>query len=223
MSLRLAYKFANYLSKGDVRRLFYDVLVKKYKSIKKASEVAGIERKTVYNWKTVKDVNIKTKIKVLKAAYEENPLYTLSFLAKVLRRRTGEALFTLIDYIKTEALKCEDKEKFLELVKFLESALNELGAPLKYEISTEISDVKQVLAQKALKLGIELWKIWPEYYSLIWSYSPLFEEYVSELSCITAGTLVYSPYPTVPTHSKGELSSTPEEAEISSFIVCKVR
>jgi len=215
MSLRLACKFANYLSKGDVRRLFFDVLVKKYKSIKKASEAAGIERKTVYNWKTVKDVNVKTKIKVLKAAYEENPLFTLSFLVKVLRRRTGEALFTLVDYIKTEALKCEDKEKFLELVKFLESALNELGAPLKYEINTEISDVKRILIQKALKLGIEFWKIWPEYYSLSWSYFPHFEEQIS----VTAGTLIHSSYQTVSAYSRSELVTSTLSLLNSTYIL----
>ena len=76
MSTRLAIRFAGYLTKGDVRRLFYDLLVKKYGSIKKASKEAGIERKTIYNLDKVKEISFETKAKVLDAAYRACLLYT---------------------------------------------------------------------------------------------------------------------------------------------------
>mgnify|MGYP000565989738 CR=1 FL=1 len=165
MTTRFARRFAGYLTKGDVRRLFYDVLVSKYGSVKRASEEAGIERKTIYNLKEVKDVSFNTKAKVLDAAYVADPLYTLRFLVKTLRKRAGEALFTLIDYIKTEALRCKEPERLMQYIDFLEGVLEELGGPLREEVNIEISDVRWMLAMKAVELGVRLQvRAWLRYY-----------------------------------------------------------
>lgn len=152
MNRRFSRRFASYLSKGDVRRLFYDVLVKKYGSVDAASRAAGISRKTPYNLNTVRDVRHSTKVKVLQAAYEADPLSTLRFLVKALRSRAGEALFTLIDYIKTEALRCGDSREVEQYARLLEEILEELGGPLRDEVKIEAEDVYTLLNQKSAKL-----------------------------------------------------------------------
>lgn len=153
MFSRLTLRFAGYLTKGDVRKLFYNLLVKKYGSIKKASEETGIERKTVYNLDEVKEVSFETKAKVLDAAYRADPLYTLEFLVRVLRRRAGEALFALIDYVKTEAIQCNDPEKLAYYLDFLDRVSEELGAPLREEVSVELNDVKRLLTLKSRSIS----------------------------------------------------------------------
>ena len=152
MNKRFPRRFASYLSKGDVRRLFYDVLVKKYGSIEAASRAAGISRKTPYNLDAVRDVRHSTKVKVLQAAYEADPLSTLRFLVKALRRKAGEALLTLIDYIKTEALRCRDSREVERHARLLEEILEELGGPLRDEVENEAEDAYQLLSQKSAKL-----------------------------------------------------------------------
>ncbi len=217
MNMRFSNRFAGYLTKGEIRKLFFDVLEKKYGSVRKASEVAGIERKTIYNLDMVKDVSFDTKVKILKAAYEADPLFTLSFLVKVLRSRASEALFMLIDYIKSEALGCKDQEKFMKYLVYFENILDEVGGPLRDEIKIEIEDVKQILATRALNLGIKVRKILPVYYGLVWNYSsPNIEKNGPESLQTVAGTLVTN---TIPTFSrrrerKGVWRSEEEELKI---------
>ncbi len=187
MTSRFAQRFAGYLTKGDVRRLFFEVLVEKYGSIEEASRRAGIARKTIYNLGRVRDVSLRTKMKVLDAAYEAEPLRTLRFLVKVLRRRAGEALFVLLDYVKTEALRCKDPKELKQYVTFIEEVLDEVGGPLRDEVATEISDLKQVLALISVRIGTEIsMELWPEYYAL----EPKFEVHEQGISTTLAGTYV---------------------------------
>lgn len=156
MSLRFAERFADYLTKGEVYRLFIEVLVREYGSIAKASDAAGIERKTFYNWERAREVTRPTKVKVLRAAFEADPHHTLRFVVKILRRRAGEALFALLDYLRGEALRCEGREEFERYASLLRRALEEFGGPLSDEVAEELEAVDHVLMLKATKLGAVL-------------------------------------------------------------------
>jgi len=157
MSSRFARRFAPYLSKGDVVRLFKDVLVGKYGSILRASEAAGIERRTYYNWiKEPRAISPETKAKVLRAAYEASPVETLWFVASALRGRAGEALLALVDYLRAEALVAGDREEFRKWVGLLVRAIDELGGPLVDEVAEEVGDALSSLRFRAVELGVEL-------------------------------------------------------------------
>ena len=165
MSAAFAERFARYLAKEDVRRLFAEVLVRSRGSIVKACEAAGVERRTFYNWRRARDVSLGTKVKVLRAAYEADPHSTLWLVARALRRRAGEALLALLDRLRSEAVGSEGREEFLERVELLRRALRELGGPLAGEVASEVEDIKQSLELKAAELGVEPSELWPEEYA----------------------------------------------------------
>ncbi len=185
MSSRFARRFAPYLSKGDVIRLFEDVLVRRYGSILRASEAAGIERRTYYNWvERVRAISPKTKVKVVEAAYEASPLETLWLVTSALRGRAGEALFALVDYLRAEALAAGDREEFRRWVELLMRALEELGGPLVDEVAEEVGDALSSLRPRALELGVELRAPRPEGYGVQQDFT------THVLAPSSAGTLV---------------------------------
>jgi len=72
----LAKGFSEMLTKGDVFELFR-MVERHYGTISKVCKRIGIERRTFYHWKSAQQINVDTKVKVLKVALEEHPIDTL--------------------------------------------------------------------------------------------------------------------------------------------------
>jgi len=194
MSVTFANKFARYLTKADVERLFNDILIKKYGNKLKACEAVGIERKTIYNWERVRDISLETKFKVLKTAFESDLHATLWFIVNTLRRKGGECLFVLLDSIRRRAIDCRDKNTFLIFIELFRRALKELGGPLTEEVSREVESFKESLEFKAVEFGIEPSRLWPEDYPKWWIIRPELRELEEPICLPLTGTAVASSF-----------------------------
>ncbi len=155
-------RYAEPLSKGGVIKIFNEVLVGELGSIAKACREAGIERKTIYNWRHATYLKRATKLKVVQAAFKLNPLKTLRLIIENQHRELRTLLFTIIDYTRARATQASSKEELLDIANNLREILTMYSRPITEYLTTEINDAKATIEQKAIELGISPEKIWPE-------------------------------------------------------------
>ena len=147
------------LTKGDVTQLF-NMLRDKYGTIDEACKRIGIERKTFYNWRIVKQMNLSTKVKVLKTALDELPIETLGFLAKRSRDRTIEILSYLIEALYDTIVHENDPDRLRSLASKSEEVVEEFSVPLTNYLYHEIDNLRKLVFQR-----VELLMDYPkEYY-----------------------------------------------------------
>ena len=149
----LARRFAEILTKGDVYELFR-LLEQRYGTISEVCERIGIERRTFYHWRNAKQINVETKVKVLKVALEEHPIDTLEFLARKSRGRTREILEYLIELLRNEILSEENPEKLRTLAKKTEEIINEYSIPVIEFLRHEVSNLIEVIHSKGYRLKV---------------------------------------------------------------------
>ncbi len=149
----LAERFAEILTKGDVHELFR-LLEQRYGTISEVCERIGIERRTFYHWRNAKQINVETKVKVLRVALEEHPIDTLEFLARKSRGRTREILEYLIELLRNEILSEENPEKLEALAKKTEEIINEYSIPVIEFLRHEVSNLIEVIHSKGYRLKV---------------------------------------------------------------------
>jgi hypothetical protein len=155
----LARRYSEMLTKGDVTQLF-NMLRDKYGTIDEACKRIGIERKTFYNWRIVKQMNLSTKVKVLKTALDELPIETLGFLAKRSRDRTIEILSYLIEALYDTIVHENDPDRLRSLASKSEEVVEEFSVPLTNYLYHEIDNLRKLVFQR-----VELLMDYPkEYY-----------------------------------------------------------
>ena len=71
-------KYADFATKEDVNYLLFSLLDKE--RLSELARKSGLTRRTLYKLKERKDLRIKTKTKILKAAIETSPAEILDFL-----------------------------------------------------------------------------------------------------------------------------------------------
>jgi len=149
----LAKGFAEVLTKGDVFELF-KMLEQRYGTILKVCERIGIERKTFYHWRSARQINIETKIKVLKVALEDHPIDTLEFLARKTKGKTKEALEFLLEFLRREILTEEKPEKLEDLVKKAEEIIDEYSIPLIEYLRHEVDSLVEAVHSRGYEFRI---------------------------------------------------------------------
>ncbi len=143
----LARRYSEMLTKGDVIQLF-SMLRDKYGTIDEVCKRVGIERKTFYNWRTVRQINLDTKTKILKTALEELPIETLEFLAKRSRDRTVEILSYLIEALHDKIIHENDPNKLRSLASKSEEIVEEFSVPLTDYLHHEIDNLRKLVFQR---------------------------------------------------------------------------
>jgi hypothetical protein len=135
----LAKRLAESLTRGDIFELF-KTLEHCYGTISKACESVGIERRTFYNWRSAREINLETKIKVLKVALEKYPIDTLEFLARKSRDKTREVLALIMEILRREILYGEDSE-VPYIIKRYENIIKEFSIPITEYLHQEVSNL----------------------------------------------------------------------------------
>lgn len=146
-------RFAGLLTKGDVMELF-KLLERRYATIARVCERVGIERKTFYNWRTVREISPETKAKILRAALEEYMLDVLEFLAIKSRERCVEILSITIEHLRREMLAEESPQRLRELVKATERLLNNFSAPITDFLTQEMSALMETATWKGQQITL---------------------------------------------------------------------
>jgi len=149
----LAKRFGGMLSKGDVFELF-KLLERRYGTISKACEKIGIMRRTFYNWRNARQINVETKYKVLKVALEEHPIDTLEFLVRKSRGRTKEILEILIEILRREILIEEEPRRLENLVEKAREIINEYSIPIIEYLKHEVDGLAEAVYNKGYEISM---------------------------------------------------------------------
>jgi len=149
MSEHTIKKYAEMLTKGDTYELF-TVLQNKYGTIAETCEKIGIERKTFYNWKHARQINLNTKIKLLRLSLEEYPIDTLEFLAKKTKTRNIEVLSYLLEVIRRIILEENKKEKLAAFSTTISRIINEYSIPPIEYLNHELYHVLELMKKKGI-------------------------------------------------------------------------
>ncbi len=151
----IAERYSEFLTKGDVVEL-YKRLEDVYGTVKDVCKVIGIERKTVYNWKKVKEIRHETKVKVLGAALEYFTKETLEFLADKGLKRTLEVLSLLLQHIYERAMRTDEKMEFKKFFDEFKRIFEKYDKSLLDPIRYEISELLELLEHRANELGASI-------------------------------------------------------------------
>ena len=149
----LVKSFAEFLTKGDVFELFR-TLEQRYGTISKACERIGIERRTFYHWRIARQINIETRIKVLKVALEEHPIDTLEFLARKSKGKTKEVLEYLLEFLRREILTEEEPKRLEDLTKKAREIIDEYSIPLIEYLRHEVDSLVEAVHSRGYELRI---------------------------------------------------------------------
>lgn len=118
MNEQLLDYYSELLSKEDIMELF-NSLENKYGSIEGACRVADISKNTVYDWRHTKHIKKDTKMKILKASFEEYPDDMLEFVLEKARKKVLELieviLLTIYDMAKNKEIKTEKEKVLIEV------------------------------------------------------------------------------------------------------------
>lgn len=144
----IAKRYAELLTKRDVITLFKR-LCGILGSKKAACEATGIERKTTYNWKDVKDITIENKVKVLSKSLEVEPVETLEFLSEKSLNRTGKLLYLTLSTIYDKIMFSKDKNEVNDLSNKFFKVMNKFDKPVTKLIEQEISDMVVEISKKS--------------------------------------------------------------------------
>lgn len=148
----LAEHYADLLTKGDVMQLFR--VLERTGSISEACRLAGIDRKTVYNWEKVKEVRRETKVKVLAAALELSPKETLEFVADRAVERAAEVASHLLALTFELAMRAKSREEFEKLYAEFHRLLKKYDRPLLEGMKYELNELRHLLERRAARLGL---------------------------------------------------------------------
>jgi len=148
----IAYKYSEILTKGDIIDLFK--MLEENKTLSEICRKIGIDRKTVYNWKKVKEIKRNTKIKILAEALKTKPKETLEFIADKSIERTTEILSELFTILYEQAMKAENPKEFIKVYEEFRRTLTKYNNPPLKEIASEISELLYRLNRKAQKYNI---------------------------------------------------------------------
>jgi len=149
----LVKSFAEFLTKGDVFELFR-TLEQRYGTISRVCERIGIERRTFYHWRNARQINIETKVKVLKVAMEEHPIDTLEFLARKSRGRTKEVLEYLLEFLRREILTEEEPKRLEDLTRKAKEIIDEYSIPLIEYLRHEVDSLVEAVHSRGYELRI---------------------------------------------------------------------
>jgi len=148
MAEYIANRFAEILTKGDAYQLF-NMLQEKYGTIASACERIGIERRTFYNWRNARQINIETKRKLLRVAIQEHPIETLKFLTLKAKERTTEISSHLIETLRRHIIEEENPEKLKTLITTTKTIINQLSTPIIENIHHEVENLLKLIDEKA--------------------------------------------------------------------------
>ena len=148
MAEYIANRFSEILTKGDAFQLF-NILQGRYGTIASACERIGIERRTFYNWRNARQINIETKMKLLRIAIQDHPIETLKFLTLKAKERTTEISSYLIETLRRQILEEEDPEKLKTLITETETIINQLSTPITQNIHHQIENLLKLIDKKA--------------------------------------------------------------------------
>jgi len=152
----LVSKYAGSLSKEDAEELF-SKLVKACGSISEACRKCGIQRKTTYDWPSVKSLKSLTKEKVLKAMLEVDLEEALSFLLSRSKEDTVDLLSTNLSYLYEKAMS-EDigRERFLNAIEKFEEIRQKYAGLVFEELEEEVGDMAHFIKERATELNVPL-------------------------------------------------------------------
>ena len=148
----LAEHYADLLTKGDVMQLFR--VLERTGSISEACRLAGIDRKTVYNWEKVREIRRETKVKVLAAALELSPKETLEFVADRAVERAAEVASHLLALTFELAMRAKSREEFEELYAEFHRLLDKYSRPLLKGAEYELNELQYLMKKRAARLGL---------------------------------------------------------------------
>jgi len=151
----VAERYSEFLTKGDVVEL-YKKLEEVYGTVKDVCKVIGIERKTVYNWKRVKEIRHETKVKILSAALERFAKETLEFLADKGLKRTLEVLSLLLQHIYERAMETEKKIEFEKFFEEFKRVYEKYDKSLLDVMRYEVEELLELLKEKARELSVRI-------------------------------------------------------------------
>jgi len=151
----VAERYSEFLTKGDVVELFKR-LEEVFGTVKDVCKVIGIERKTVYNWKWVKEIRHETKVKILSAALERFAKETLEFLADKGLKRTLEVLSLLLQHIYEKAMETDKKIEFEKFFGEFKRVYEKYDKSLLDALRYEIEELLELLKERARELNVRI-------------------------------------------------------------------
>ncbi|MCL2134822.1 MAG: hypothetical protein FWH37_04610 [Candidatus Bathyarchaeota archaeon] len=152
----LVERYAQTLTKQDVKLLF-ERLKKEHKgNVVEASNMANIQRKTVYDWdNNTDDVKLSTKKKILSANLQTNPYETIKFLVEKNANDYRELLGRYIAMLSDEIQSANTSKKINQLCPELNDLLlSHIGAIHDSKL-IDIDDVISNVNEKCNSVGIK--------------------------------------------------------------------
>jgi len=152
LSSLLADKFADILTGNDVLELFKR-LEESLGSLRKAASRCGLQRKTVYDWKRTRNLELPTKRKVLRTLLETNTEETLEYMVKRSSETTAELLSTYLTTLCERAAEPEiDQAQFQFLMERFEKVRKENAGMIADKLETEVANMLSILEAGAVAL-----------------------------------------------------------------------
>lgn len=156
MASYITKRYAPLLTKYDVRKLF-NWLRDAYGSIAKAARVTGVQRKTAYDWDTLKEeVRLETKLKVLEQSMKLDENRTLEFLIRKTDNNFKEVLQHYLRYIYENSMKANSKEDFSNYINLFHSIQKNYRGAIFDNQPDEIEEMNKALAARAKEFQIDL-------------------------------------------------------------------
>ncbi len=148
-------RYAQSLTKHDVKLLF-EKLRANTGNVVAATNLANIQRKTVYDWDSnTDDVKLSTKKKILTASLQANSHETIRFLIEKNSNDYHELLARYISMIDDDIQSAESVDEIRELCPKLDELINShIGAIHDTKI-IELDDIITTVNQKCKAAGVK--------------------------------------------------------------------
>ena len=154
----LARKYSEILTKGEIMELFK--LLEEKGSLSEACRMAGIDRKTVYNWEKVMEMRKSTKEKVLRTALSLKPMEIAEFLADKTLEKATNIIARLLMHTYEKAMNASNKDEFQKYYKEFTRAQKKYDISIMELIRPETERLFRALKAKARGLNLALLEIY---------------------------------------------------------------
>jgi hypothetical protein len=154
MDSYIAEKYAEMLTKTDLKNVFDKIVQKLDGNRTKAARYCGLTTKATYDWEKAGFVKLETKQKVLQKLLEMSYLGTVEYLLNRSTERTGDLLHTALTTIYADAIEATGKESFLASFNHFQQFKMKHRGLIRDQVEFEIADMSAFLEEKALEFGI---------------------------------------------------------------------
>lgn len=150
----LASKHASLLSLEDVIELF-SLLEKSVGNHAAAADACGLTRKTTYDWYSVKDLKLDTKVKLLNTLMQKLPVETLEYLTSKSVNNASDILMTCLSAMYESIMEIRERELLLDKLELFNKVHIQYAGLLEGKYDVEVSNSIYYLKQKAKELNVE--------------------------------------------------------------------